>query len=166
MAEWYYQREANVLGADYFERQGWHPPKEKMSKDEKKDEMQEVASVLAYQRTIGVDNRITELEKENKLLGERCNQLLKDKGELTDKIADIKANCDFAIEGRDIKIKELEQQIEKLLDFVVERTVCCDVCPSSDTCRNDEGTCPHAGLLKENEEKVTREWILKSITKE
>lgn len=24
-----YQREANVLGADYFERQGWHPPKEK-----------------------------------------------------------------------------------------------------------------------------------------
>ena len=86
--------------------------------------------------------------------------------ELENKIADIKANCDFAIEGRDIKIKELEQQIEKLLDFVVERTVCCDVCPSSDTCRNDEGTCPHAGLLKENEEKVTREWILKSITKE
>ena len=63
-------------------------------------------------------------------------------------------------------IKELKAQIEKLLDFVVERTVCCDVCPSSDTCRNDEGTCPHAGLLKENEEKVTREWILKSITKE
>lgn len=61
---------------------------------------------------------------------------------------------------------ELKEQIEKLLDFVVERTVCCDVCPSSDTCRNDEGTCPHAGLLKENEEKVTREWILKSITKE
>ena len=95
MAEWYYQREANVLGADYFERQGWHPPKEKMSKDEKKDEMQEVASVLAYQRTIGVDNRITELEKENKLLGERCNQLLKDKGELTDKIEKMKCcgNC-------------------------------------------------------------------------
>jgi hypothetical protein len=30
------------------------------------------------------------------------------------KIADIKANCDLAIEGRDIKIKELEQQIEKM----------------------------------------------------
>ena len=29
-------------------------------------------------------------------------------------IADIKANCDLAIEGRDIKIKELEQQIEKM----------------------------------------------------
>ena len=30
------------------------------------------------------------------------------------KIADIKANCDLAIEGRDIKIKELEQQIEQM----------------------------------------------------
>ena len=57
---------------------------------------------------------IADLERENRLLGERCNQLLKDKGDLTDKIADIKANCDLAIEGRDIKIKELEQQIEKM----------------------------------------------------
>ena len=29
-------------------------------------------------------------------------------------IADIKANCDHAIEGRDVKIMELEQQIEKM----------------------------------------------------
>lgn len=28
---------------------------------------------------------IADLKKENRLLGERCNQLLKDKGELTDK---------------------------------------------------------------------------------
>lgn len=34
--------------------------------------------------------------------------------ELENKIADIKANCDLAIEGRDIKIMELEQQIEKM----------------------------------------------------
>lgn len=54
------------------------------------------------------------LENENRLLGERCNQLLKDKGELTDKIADIKANCDLAIEGRDIKIMELEEENERL----------------------------------------------------
>ena len=52
-----------------------------------------------------------ELSRENRLLGERCNQLLKDKGELTDQIADIKANCDLAIEGRDIKIKELELEL-------------------------------------------------------
>ena len=30
------------------------------------------------------------------------------------KIADIKANCDLAIEGRDIKIKELEKENEML----------------------------------------------------
>lgn len=56
----------------------------------------------------------TILLNENRLLGERCNQLLKDKGELTDKIADINANCDLAIEGRDVKIKELEKENENL----------------------------------------------------
>lgn len=34
--------------------------------------------------------------------------------ELENKIADIKANCDLAIEGRDIKIMELKVQIEKI----------------------------------------------------
>ena len=53
----------------------------------------EVASALAYQRTVGADNRIEELEN---------------------KIADTKANCDLAIEGRDIKIKELEKENENL----------------------------------------------------
>ena len=56
---------------------------------------------------------ITELERKNRLLSERCNQLLKDKGDLTDQIADIKANCDLAIEGRDVKIMELEQKLEQ-----------------------------------------------------
>jgi hypothetical protein len=38
---------------------------------------------------------IANLEKENHLLGERCNQLLKDKGEFTDKIGKMKCcfNC-------------------------------------------------------------------------
>ena len=34
--------------------------------------------------------------------------------DLENKIADIKANCNLAIEGRDIKIKELEETINKL----------------------------------------------------
>ncbi len=34
--------------------------------------------------------------------------------DLEDQIADIKANCDLAIEGRDIKIKELEKENEEL----------------------------------------------------
>ena len=33
--------------------------------------------------------------------------------ELENKIADIKANCDLAIEGRDLKIDELEQKLEQ-----------------------------------------------------
>ena len=42
-------------------------------------------------------NKYKELEKEIKLLGERCNQLLKDKGELTDKIEKMKCceNCKY-----------------------------------------------------------------------
>ena len=34
--------------------------------------------------------------------------------ELENKIADIKANCDLAIEGRDVKIKELEKENARL----------------------------------------------------
>ena len=64
--------------------------------------------------------RVKELENENLLLGERCNQLLKDKGNLTDQIADIKANCDLAIEGRDIKIKELELELTVEKDLHAE----------------------------------------------
>lgn len=63
-----------------------------------------------------------ELEKESHLLGERCNQLLKDKGDLTDQIADIKANCDLAIEGRDVKIKELELELTVQKDQLQEET--------------------------------------------
>ena len=58
------------------------------------------------------------------------------------------------------------EKYKKLLDFATERTECCDVCPQSDICVNEEGTCPYAGILKENEEKVTREWIEQFICKE
>ena len=44
--------------------------------------------------------------------------ICKNLAELENKIADIKANCDLAIEGRDIKIKELEQQIERAVDII------------------------------------------------
>lgn len=69
------------------------------------------------------EKRIEELGQENRLLGERCNQLLKDKGDLTDKIADIKANCDLAIEGRDIEIMELEEKHkQEILDLVLSNS--------------------------------------------
>ena len=41
--------------------------------------------------------------------------------ELENKIADIKANCDLAIEGRDIKIMELEQENAKLKEELAFR---------------------------------------------
>ena len=64
------------------------------------------------------------------------------------------------------RIEGLESQIEKLIDFVLLKTECCDVCPIDDTCINDEGTCPYAGILSKGEEAVTREWLMQKITKE
>ena len=89
--------------------------KENQQAIEKAEEKKKVASALAYQRTVGVDNRIAELEN---------------------KIADIKANCDLAIEGRDVKIMELEQQIEQAKEDVVE----------------NESDCANCGLRQENAE--------------
>ena len=42
--------------------------------------------------------------------------------DLENKIADIKANCDLAIEGRDIKIKELELELTVEKDQLQEET--------------------------------------------
>lgn len=54
------------------------------------------------------------------------NKALKQKGErieeLENKIADIKANCDLAIEGRDVKIKELELELTVEKDLHQEET--------------------------------------------
>lgn len=58
------------------------------------------------------------------------------------------------------RIAELEEQNEKLIDFVLSKIECCDVCPITDTCINSEGTCPYAGILAKGEEEVTREWIM------
>ena len=82
--------------------------------------------------------------------------------ELEDKLA----NADYQLEGRDNEIADLEAQIEKLIDFVLSKTECCDICPITDTCINSEGTCPYAGILAKGEEEVTREWLMQFISKE
>lgn len=51
---------------------------------------------------------IKELKKENRLLGERCNQLLKDKGDLTDELANWK--------------DEWQEQVQKAIDEGYART--------------------------------------------
>lgn len=53
------------------------------------------------------------IQKENDRLAKHILELQKDKGELTDKIADIKANCDFVLEGKDVEIKELRDNYEQ-----------------------------------------------------
>ena len=69
-------------------------------------------------------------------------------------------------EPREKRIAELEAQIEKLIDFVLSKIECCDVCLLTDTCINSEGTCPYAGILAKGEEEVTREWLMQFISKE
>ena len=49
------------------------------------------------------------------------------KTELENKIADIKANCDLAIEGRDIKIKELEKENAELKEEIDKKQHLADV---------------------------------------
>lgn len=77
--------------------------------------------------------------RENKIksLGERCLQLQKDKGNLTDSVRDLEeklANADYQLEGRDLEIKELKEQIEEMK--------CCYNCKHSRTeyehCRTEK----------------------------
>lgn len=73
-------------------------------------------------------NYIADLERENRLLGERCNQLLKDKGELTDKIAELNMKIDGLEEQTSYMFNEIalqEQQIEKMK--------CCGNCRFSES---------------------------------
>ena len=64
------------------------------------------------------------------------------------------------------KIEQLEKQIEKLLGWISENGNCCDFCPMTDTCRNDEGTCPYANDLQKDETKTTKEWARQKLLKE
>ena len=101
----------------------------------------------AIRRAEIAEKRITELEAEN--------EQIKNSDTLCKLIGEQKR-----------KIVELEAQIEKLIDFVLSKTECCDVCPITDTCINSEGTCPYTGILAKGEEEVTREWLMQFISKE
>lgn len=113
-----------------------------------------------------------ELEKEamdyaNKWLeGVKDLELYHNKTDTKPKYIRIKEAYLAGAEPRERRIAELEAQIEKLIDFVLSKTECCDVCPMTDTCINSEGTCPYAGILAKGEEEVTREWIMQFISKE
>ena len=83
----------------------------------KADELKSVASALAYQRTVGVDNRIAELEKENTELIKENEEMKKGLGCET---------CQIHLEYMRLndKINDLEKQIEKMK--------CCKNCKFKD----------------------------------
>ena len=94
--------------------------------------------------------------------------------ELENKIADIKANCDLAIKGRDVKIMELELELTvekdqhqeeinlhlhaedyiKSLEQQVEKMKCCGNCIHFDF--NEPNYC-HKGVYRERQ-YVCSEW--------
>ena len=86
--------------------------------------------------------------------------------EILKAVAKVKSDYHELCKLKDMRIAELEAQIEKLIDFVLSKTECCDVCPITDTCINSEGTCPYVGILAKGEEEVTREWLMQLISKE
>ena len=82
---------------------------EKWIEQKKKEEMKEVASAIAYQRTVGVDNRITDLEKENAKLERKLEQTEKD-------LADYQFNYPT--------IKELQKENAEAKEIVKEYMFC------------------------------------------
>lgn len=60
---------------------------------------------------------VAKLEQENKLLGERCIQLQKDKGDLVDKVKEMKADSERLKASVDAKDKSLEAINNRLKSF-------------------------------------------------
>ena len=66
---------------------------------------------------IGRCHDCTAPQTEVNMLSRHILELQKDKGELIDKVRDLEeklANADYQLEGRDLEIKELKEQIEKM----------------------------------------------------
>ena len=81
----------------------------KKLKEQVKNLIQQVigSCILAFTKN-KEEKRIADLERENKLLGERCNQLLKDKGDLTDTNSRLLSQ----VAATTKKVIELEQKIK------------------------------------------------------
>ena len=91
-------------------------------------------------------------EKQIEIDAEQIRALQKQNGELTDKVKELEeklANADYQLEGRDLEIKELKAQIEKMK--------CCANCQ---TVRDTEGNCY---LKKDGKCKDKDNWELREI---
>lgn len=88
----------------------------------------------------GYDKAKEELKEENRLLGERCNQLLKDKGDLTDKCRKLEQEIVNLHETLDLRrmqlddsaeiIKEMQSKVDTLEkeNAELKRLRCCENC--------------------------------------
>lgn len=124
-------------------------------KDRSDAEIMAMCLVRVEDYVAGATETTKELQEENK--------------ELNIKIDRLESACNaynYSQQSYQEEIKELKRQLEKLIDFVLSKTECCGVCPITDTCINEEGTCPYAGILAKCEEEVTREWLMQFISKE
>ena len=65
---------------------------------------------------------IADLERENRLLGERCNQLLKDKGELIDKIEKMKCcgNCKHCKYDQNEESNEYCEKHQQIVNIAIQ----------------------------------------------
>lgn len=104
---------------------------------------------MTFTQEIEQHNKLIKvLKTENRLLGERCNQLLKDKGYLTDKVIEIEQEN-----------AELKQQIEKMK--------CCSNCKHFNNvddleyCQNCERHLVNSLDKLLREEIIKDEWELK-----
>ena len=68
------------------------------------------------------EEKLAEVQKESESWYNKYKDAEKRIVKLEDKIADLKANCDLAIEGRDVKIKELELELTVEKDLHQEET--------------------------------------------
>jgi hypothetical protein len=171
-----------------------------MTKEEKKDELKNRISMaledpILQQGFEIICRELADLQKEVRELRQDKEDLIFVRNakadhilELKDQIADLKANCDLAIEGRDIKIKELELEltVEKdqhqeeinlhlhaedyieSLEQQIEKMKCCGNCKFS----NQEGVytivCKVGGVDKTDyieidDNQVCDKWELREI---
>jgi hypothetical protein len=116
---------------------------------------------------------IADLERENRLLGERCNQLLKDKGNLIDELQELKETLAQTIENDEVAYETLklhdQEEIGMLnskiagLEAQIEKMKLCQNCKSEDNDYMEKPCCDCSRCLGDIKRKgTTDKWEVKN----
>lgn len=81
-------------------------------------------------RNSSLEDEIRRLKNENKLLGERCNQLLADKGKLTDENTELKVRI-----GLSIECEKAQKNGELCLGYAADEDEPCEQCKNCIKCK-------------------------------